>query len=138
VNVTREVVADLLPLYVSGEASPATRALVEAWLRDDPELAREAQALAAAPAPAGGAPFPDLELRPCGARGPCWRAAALGSGLRDLLQRRSPSHTSITFEEGRIERVRMLVFDYPGIFGTTLALGIVGWVVYFSIRRRLR
>ena len=63
-NVTREVVVDLLPLYVSGEASPATRALVEAWLRDDPELAREAQALAAAPVPVGGpAPFPDHELR---------------------------------------------------------------------------
>ena len=46
--------------------------------------------------------------------------------------------TSINFEEGRIERVRMLVFDYPGIFGTTLALGAIGWVVYFSIRRRLR
>jgi len=137
VNVTREVVADLLPLYVSGEASPATRALVEAWLRDDPELAREAQALAATPAPVGATPFPDLELRSLR------RTRSLLARLRWALAFATfftalSLTTSITFEEGRIERVRMLVFDYPGIFGTTLALGVAGWVVYFSIRRRLR
>ena len=39
-NVTREVILDLLPVYLTGEASPATRELVEEYLKQDPELAR--------------------------------------------------------------------------------------------------
>jgi hypothetical protein len=38
-NVTREVISDLWPVYASGEASADTRALVEAFLRQDPEFA---------------------------------------------------------------------------------------------------
>ncbi len=40
-NVTRDVIVDLWPLYVSGEASPDTRGLIEAFLREDPEFERE-------------------------------------------------------------------------------------------------
>jgi anti-sigma factor RsiW len=40
-NVTRDVITDLWPVYVSGEASPDTRGLVEAFLREDPEFARK-------------------------------------------------------------------------------------------------
>jgi hypothetical protein len=39
VNVTRDVINDLWPLYAAGEASTDTRALVEAFLRADPEFA---------------------------------------------------------------------------------------------------
>ena len=39
-NVTREVILDLLPVYLAGEASPATRAFVEEYLKQDPELAQ--------------------------------------------------------------------------------------------------
>ena len=39
-NVTREVILDLLPVYLSGEASPATRALVEEFVKQDSELAQ--------------------------------------------------------------------------------------------------
>jgi anti-sigma factor RsiW len=39
-EVTREIVIDLLPLYESGEASADTRAAVEQFLRHDPALAR--------------------------------------------------------------------------------------------------
>jgi anti-sigma factor RsiW len=38
--VTREVILDLLPLYLSDEASPDTRVLVQEHLESDPELAR--------------------------------------------------------------------------------------------------
>ncbi|HJU42380.1 MAG TPA: hypothetical protein VJ691_06175 [Vicinamibacterales bacterium] len=37
-NVTRNVIADLLPLYEAGEASADTRALVESFLKADPTL----------------------------------------------------------------------------------------------------
>jgi len=39
-NVTREIILDLLPVYLSGEASPATRSLVEEYMKRDPELAQ--------------------------------------------------------------------------------------------------
>jgi hypothetical protein len=39
-NVTREVISDLWPVYEAGEASADTRALVEEFLRQDPEFAR--------------------------------------------------------------------------------------------------
>jgi hypothetical protein len=40
-RVTREVISDLWPLYVSGEASADTRALVETFLQTDPEFAEK-------------------------------------------------------------------------------------------------
>jgi hypothetical protein len=40
VNVTREVINDLWPLYSAGEASVDSRALVDEFLRQDPEYAR--------------------------------------------------------------------------------------------------
>jgi hypothetical protein len=39
-NITRDVVIDLLPVYESGEASADTRALVDAFLARDEEFAR--------------------------------------------------------------------------------------------------
>ena len=38
-NITRDVISDLWPVYASGEASADTRALVEAFLQQDPEFA---------------------------------------------------------------------------------------------------
>jgi anti-sigma factor RsiW len=39
-NVTRDVISDLWPLYLSGEVSADTRRLIEGFLAGDPELAR--------------------------------------------------------------------------------------------------
>jgi len=36
-NITRDVVADLWPLYISGDLSPDSRALVEEFLHQDPD-----------------------------------------------------------------------------------------------------
>ena len=38
-ETTRDVILDLLPLYLAEEASPDTRSLVESHLERDPELA---------------------------------------------------------------------------------------------------
>jgi hypothetical protein len=43
-NVEREVIIDLLPAYFSGEASAATRALVEEYFRQHPDFERTARA----------------------------------------------------------------------------------------------
>ena len=39
-NITREVIIDLWPVYTTGEASTDTRALIEEFLRQDTEFAR--------------------------------------------------------------------------------------------------
>jgi anti-sigma factor RsiW len=38
-NISRDVITDLLPLYLAGEASPATQALLEDYLRANPGFA---------------------------------------------------------------------------------------------------
>lgn len=45
-NVTRDVMNDLLPVYFSGEASEDTRALVEEYFRENPEFERMARGAA--------------------------------------------------------------------------------------------
>jgi hypothetical protein len=38
-KITRDVILDMWPVYVAGEASADTRALVDEFLREDPEFA---------------------------------------------------------------------------------------------------
>ena len=40
-KITRATIVDLWPVYSSGDASPETVALVEEFIRDDPELAEQ-------------------------------------------------------------------------------------------------
>lgn len=42
-EITRDVVLDLLPLYIAGELSADSRRVVEKYLQADPELARLAE-----------------------------------------------------------------------------------------------
>lgn len=42
-KVTRDVILDLLPVYLAGEASQDTQTLVEEYLETDPQLAQLAQ-----------------------------------------------------------------------------------------------
>ena len=46
-NITRNVILDLLPLYVADEVSADTRALVEKYLETDSELTNVAKQLSA-------------------------------------------------------------------------------------------
>jgi anti-sigma factor RsiW len=46
-EITRDVILDLLPLYIAGEVSADSRHLVEKYLQADPELARLAERTAA-------------------------------------------------------------------------------------------
>lgn len=47
-ELSRNVILDLLPLYIADEASPDTCELVENYLENDPELAQIAERLSAA------------------------------------------------------------------------------------------
>ena len=56
-TITRDVIMDLLPLYVANEVSADTRVLVDKYLETNPELARLAKDTAAAELP-GEIPAP--------------------------------------------------------------------------------
>ena len=56
-EITRNVILDLLPLYLAGEASPDTQKLVEQYLEIDPDLAEIAEKTKALEKP-GGIPVP--------------------------------------------------------------------------------
>ena len=62
-NVTRDVVKDLLTVYLAGDASADTRALVENWLRTDPDLARLADEARRGDLPPVALPGPSAEKR---------------------------------------------------------------------------
>ena len=55
-KVEREVIVDLLPAYFSGEASAATRALVEDCFRENPEFEKFARS--------AGRPLESLKVPP--------------------------------------------------------------------------
>lgn len=56
-EITRNVILDLLPLYLADEVSVDTRALVEKYLETDPELAKVAKQSVAMELP-GDVPIP--------------------------------------------------------------------------------
>jgi predicted anti-sigma-YlaC factor YlaD len=138
-NVTREVILDLLPLYLAGEASPATRALVEEYLKQDPELAERIRRQWAENfdrAVPSELP-PDLELRSL-------RRTRSLLGLQRWLLGFAIGFTALalsnqsSWEGGHFREFHFLLRDYPVPFGVFLALGILCWIAYLLVRRRLR
>jgi hypothetical protein len=137
-NVTRDVVLDLLPAYLAGEASADTRALVDEYLRQDPDLERRVRArdttlvrdVAAAPAP-------EIELaslmktrRTLGRlRWTCALATACTAVALSLR---------VDFADGHLTTFRFLIVDHPVPLGTCLAVAAVLWLVYFRMRRGAR
>jgi len=138
-KVTREVVLDLLPLYLSGEASPATRALVERYLETDPELAARARlpladSLARPPAPP---PPPELALRSL-------RRTRRRLALQRWLFGFAISFTAVGLslrirsEPGAPPAVRLEIFEHPRGLGVCLAIAALLWIAYWAIGRRVR
>lgn len=137
-TLDRDVLRDLLPLYLAGEASPATRALVEAEMASDPEIARLVQAAAGEDAHLAGA------LRT--AHPPASTEKAALDATRRLLRRRSwllagAIFTSllpfsvIFFGNGE---VRFPVLE-SSPFGAAASgvCAVLLWIAYVRVNRRL-
>jgi hypothetical protein len=136
-NITKEVVLDLLPLYLSGEASPASRTLVEEFLQQDPELAQRVRLAESVDQVLPSALRPELELRTL------HRTRGLIGLLRWLFGfgmffTAVAFGAEMTIANGHVSHFRFLIQEYPGPFGVCLALALICWAAYFSLRRRLR
>ncbi len=64
-DITRNVILDLMPLYLAGEVSADTKALIEEYLENDPELTQAAKKLAPLEKPvhSHAVPTQNAELR---------------------------------------------------------------------------
>ena len=137
-SIPREVVLDLLPLYVAGEVSPASRALIEEYLRGDPELAARARALESTSLdPAPSSPAPEIELKSIERTRRLIAAQRwlLGFGLCfSSFGLAMQAH----IEHGRITEFHFLLRDFPVPLGLLLAAGVACLVGYVTLRRRLR
>ncbi len=138
-NVTQEVIVDLLPVYLSGEASPATRSLVEEYMKQDAELAQRvrvqwAESFAKL---VPSAPPPELELRSLRRTRNLLRLQKwlLGFGIGFLATAFS---FRFSIEGGHVYGPHFMTFDDPLAFVSCVAPGLVCWIAYFIIRRRLR
>src|ERR1700724_1542344 len=122
-NVTKDVMQDLVVVYLSGEASADTRALVEEYLAQDPEMAERGNAARTFAVPVNTPP-PDLERRTL-------------DRTRKLLARKNyliffamlftwmPLSVSFTFGE---KNVTFLFRDNPFLCGAFLLTGLALWV----------
>jgi anti-sigma factor RsiW len=134
-KVTRDVVRDLLPAYLAKEASPDTRALVEAYLATDEELAREVAdcgagdwSLPEAPPPAAVVEKQALEATRQQLKN---RSATLAVAILFTLL-----PLSFAIEHGRLSF--LLIRDAPRIGLVWWATAAVMWAWHLRIRRRLK
>lgn len=138
-KVTREVILDLLPIYLAGEASPASRALVEDYLKRDPELAQRIclqwQDSLASAVPSSLPP--DLELQSLRRTRSLlgWQRWLFGFGITFSALSLS---CEFSFADGRLREFHFLIQQFPTQFGPFLVLAILCWTGYYWIRRRLR
>jgi hypothetical protein len=139
-KVTRDVVMDLLPLYVAGEACADTRALVDEFLEGDPELrvrVRDAGIDALVPTGAASSRVPpDVELRSLRrTRGLLrWQRLTYAWALTVSCLCLS---SVISFREGQVH-FRLLLGDYPAMLGACATLALSLWASYYLLRRRTR
>ncbi len=139
-NIAHGVILDLLPAYLSGEASPATRELVESYLVEHTEFAAEVRRLQASDRDElgtlpGVAPPPELEL-----------ATLRRTRTRLRLQRwlfglgigftATGLGIVISFDSNGAMDVHLLLRDHPGITVPALALALACWIGYFVVGRR--
>jgi anti-sigma factor RsiW len=131
-NVTRDVVKDLLTVYLAGEASADTRALVEEWLRADPALARQVEQARASDLPPVPAPAPSVEKRALGHTRRRLRVRAVVLGMAIYF---SLLPLNVVFNRDGFNG--LLLKDWSGRV-VALAVAAVLWGIYLVLARRLR
>lgn len=139
-EVTRNVILDLLPVYLMGEASPDTRALVEDYLQRDPELAARVRANASDTLHRLGAAVPplapELELRSMvrTRRVLVWMRwlFALGCIFASLTL-----SFHFSYENGRVVDAGLLLARQPLLLALCIAAAAGCWYAYFTLRRML-
>ena len=131
-NIDKDIIIDLLPLYFSQEASAATKTVVEAYFAEHPEFAAAMRTAQHQPPQIPAAPRADngaiamTRLRQLLR----WRA-----GLQAIAIGFSLAPFSFVFGDGRLSW--MMLRDAPG---SALAYGLAAmgaWVAFVVLNRRM-
>ena len=138
-NITRDVITDLLPAYFSGDASPDTTALIEEFLRQDPDFIRAVERQRREFAAQGDLLAPAAALAP-------------DHELRTLLRTRSAIQRQkwllgfalmltafpFSFVVNGSGLLFMVVRDEPWLAAAAWAGAGLLWILYFRLRRNLK
>ena len=133
-NVTRDVITDLLPLYFAGEASEDTRALVERFFEHDPEFARLARENSDNLLPVE-TPVTLTRENEMKTLEKTRRLVRMHGALLGLSTFLCFLPLAFRFDSGG---VHWLWAGFPAGAAIPLALGVLGWVGYLAMRRHLR
>jgi len=134
-NVTKNVIQDLLPAYLAGEASADTVDLVEEFLTTDPELARTVESFRANPLAQ-----PAVELRPDREKETLnmtkrllwWRGILMGLAMFLTLM-----PLSFRFAGGSI-RWTFMQEAPPDVTALVCLAALGSWGGFLYVRRRLQ
>ena len=130
-NVTKDIINDLMPLYAAHECSADSRALVEEYLQQNPRQAEELRRIMSMPPP--GAIPPARDVAESQSFREARRRLARRNGLMALAIFFSLAPFSFISTEGH---VWWLLRDAPWSALVYGALAVVFWSLYFGQRRR--
>jgi len=129
-NVTKDVINDLYPLYVEQGCSADTRTLVEEYLQSNPQHADELRHVMSAPLPGAVPPAKDLA-----------EAQSLRAARRVVRRRSWLMAFAIFFSLAPFSfiaadgRTWWLLRDAPGSAVVYATLGVACWILYAGQRR---
>ena len=132
-NVTKDIINDLIPLYAANECSADTRALVEEYLQRNPRQAEEFRRVMNTPVP-GGVPAPkDLgEMQ-------AFREARRRLRLRSWLMGLAIFFSLTPFWFISTDTISWwMLRDAPRSAVMYAGIGVVLWTIYAVERRRSR
>jgi len=130
-NVTKDIINDLIPLYAANECSADTRALVEEYLQRNPRQAEELRRIMNTPIPGVVPPAKGLD-----------EVRAFREARRRLRRRSWLMAAAIFFSLAPFsffstgERTWWLLRDATGSALVYAAIGVVFWIIYAVDRRR--
>jgi hypothetical protein len=132
-NVTKDIINDLIPLYAANECSADTRALVDEYLQRNPQQAEELRRVMGTSVPQGVPSAKSLD-----------EVRSFREARRRLRRRSWLMAFAIFFSLAPFSfvwtsgRVWWLLRDAPASAVVYAALGVVFWVIYAVDRSRSR
>jgi predicted anti-sigma-YlaC factor YlaD len=133
-KITRDVVRDLLPAYLSGEATADTVALVEEFLKNEPEMAGNVEAAKRLELP----PLRHIATPRTVEREALMRTRRRLQG-RGILLGLALFFTMLPMSFVFTDTIRWVMWrDSPGMASASAALALLFWTMWILLRVKLR